>query len=249
MAKLTGLFQFEGTLDGYSVVKTKDGSYLRRKGGISKERMETDPKLIRLRENMKEFGMSAKASKLIRTAFRCLKCGVRYGSLIGRLATVLARVKKMDVTSIRGERKVAVGLGSEEGRALLKGMRFNGSIAIESVMSKPYNIDVDTGDITINSLVAGTDLRSSAGASGISFKGYWGKLDFFRNVYVIAESSETKLTMDSESSDVKLTFAHPPVGDGTHIFVLAITCFQTVNGVDYVLQDESCNLAEIVGVY
>ena len=248
MAKLNGLFQFEGTLDGYTVVKTKNGSYLRRKGGLSKERIESDPNLGRVRENLKEFGMVAASSKLIRTAFNGLKGRIHFSSVGGRLSKLTAQIKQMDASSVRGERKVAVGIATAEGKSLLMGFSFNASVTLTAVMNNKFTTDEVTGAITIPGLVPAADLKAGVGANLAGFKAYWAKLDFELNKYEVSESSEVKLALDNMASNVSLVYAEPPAGEGINVMVLAITFYQTVNGVDYILQNGAHNVAQIVAV-
>ncbi len=107
MAKLSSLFKFEGTVDDITVVKNT--GVIKRKGGLSKERIASDPKLVRIRENNAEFAMLATASKTIRDAFGDLGQNIRVQYLTSRLARVLSRVKSLDSMSARGYRSVAIG--------------------------------------------------------------------------------------------------------------------------------------------
>jgi hypothetical protein len=72
MAKQRGLFKAEGTLDEFSFYKSADGFMIRQKGGVSAERMATDPAFERTRENQKEFARAGKAGKVLRNALRSL---------------------------------------------------------------------------------------------------------------------------------------------------------------------------------
>ena len=56
MARQSGLFNFEGTLDNVTFYKTADGLLVRKKGGVSKNRLLHDPAFIRARENGAEIG-------------------------------------------------------------------------------------------------------------------------------------------------------------------------------------------------
>ena len=68
MAKSSGVLKIEGTIEDLTFYK-KDGKFLvRKKGGISKERIENEPNFVRTRENGSEFGHSGKSGKLLRLA-------------------------------------------------------------------------------------------------------------------------------------------------------------------------------------
>lgn len=72
MAKQNGFLKVEGTLGDISFYKSKDRFLIRAKGGVSKERIMSDPAFKRTRENGTEFGMVAAANKLLRYLFKRL---------------------------------------------------------------------------------------------------------------------------------------------------------------------------------
>ncbi|RYD71675.1 MAG: hypothetical protein EOP53_23260, partial [Sphingobacteriales bacterium] len=72
MARQEGIIKFKGKIGDLAFYKTKDGYQARTKGGVSAERIATDPRYQRTRENGAEFGRAAKAGKLFRTAFKTL---------------------------------------------------------------------------------------------------------------------------------------------------------------------------------
>ena len=56
MAKQMGIFPMKGNIDNITFFKTKDGFQARKKGGVDREKILHDPKYIRTREHMAEFG-------------------------------------------------------------------------------------------------------------------------------------------------------------------------------------------------
>ena len=105
MAKLSSLFKIEGTLDGMTFYKGKDGYLVRTKGGISKSRIQNDPAFIRTRENGTEFGHVAKSGKTLRQALTPLLADVKDGRLVSRLTKTLNLVKNADNVSIQSTSK------------------------------------------------------------------------------------------------------------------------------------------------
>lgn len=65
-----------------------------------------------------EFGHTAKMSQLIRKSVSSLLAQAKDGRVSSRLAQTLSGVKNLDMDSVRGERKVAIGLQSDEGKRL-----------------------------------------------------------------------------------------------------------------------------------
>ncbi|WP_204743317.1 hypothetical protein [Pseudocnuella soli] len=109
MAKQKGIFKVEGTLGDVTFYKSKDGYMIREKGGISAERMASDPAFERTRENQAEFGRAGKAGKLLRTAFRPLLQHAADSRMVSRMLQTMMRVVKADATSPRGQRNVLDG--------------------------------------------------------------------------------------------------------------------------------------------
>ena len=68
MARQKGLIKLKGTMGDITFYRTADGYMAREKGGISAERMRTDPAFQRTRENMAEFGRAGKAGKVLRNS-------------------------------------------------------------------------------------------------------------------------------------------------------------------------------------
>jgi len=72
MAIIKGIVSIEGSYEDMSFYKKDGKNYLRKKGGVSKERIESDPNFVRTRENMKEFGHNISAGKMLRLALGSL---------------------------------------------------------------------------------------------------------------------------------------------------------------------------------
>jgi len=247
MAKLSSLFKFEGTVNDVTVLK-KSGVIRRRGGGLSKERIATDPALSRVRENNKEFGMLVKASGLVRETFADLKLTIRLQSVHARLSALFTTIKNMDTTSDRGYRQVAIGIASPEGKSVLDGFAFNQNATIKTTLMRPYDLDTTTGKVMITGLTPVLHTLGGVGANTVSFQAYWAKIDFATAKSTVSISNQVKLNINSTSSDVELNHAAPPDGSGISVFVLSIAFLQNVNGKDYPLQNGAFNAADIIAV-
>ncbi len=246
MAKLSSLFKFEGTVDDITVVKNT--GVIKRKGGLSKERIASDPKLARIRENMAEFGMLASASKIVREAFGELGQNIRVQYLSSRLSRVLTRIKNLDSTSERGYRSVAIGIASVEGKNHLNGFNFNASKSLNAILQKPFTLDTTTGEVNIMGVAPAFDTLGGVGANTVGIKAYWAKIDFETGKSEVSQTNQVRLVLNTTITDVTLTHTTPPVGPGLDVFVLSIVFFQTVNGIDYLLQNGAHNAADIIAI-
>jgi hypothetical protein len=92
MAKQKGIFKIEGTLDDITFYKSQDGYLVRQKGGVSAERIATDPSFQRTRENGAEFSA---AGKVLRSAFRTVLLQSGDGRMPSRLTKEMMRASDM----------------------------------------------------------------------------------------------------------------------------------------------------------
>ena len=128
MAKLTSLLKMEGSLDGMSFYKNADGVYqVREKRGVDKSRIQKDAAFQRTRENNQEFADVSIKGKLLRRSLIDVMADVKDRTKSTRMSSVLFKVKSFDTGSIRGERKVSIGILTPEGKVALSNFEFNNS--------------------------------------------------------------------------------------------------------------------------
>jgi hypothetical protein len=72
MARQRGKIKLTGKVGDLSFYKTQDGYLAREKGGVDAARIKNDPAFARTRENGQEFGLAARAGKVLRDVFRPL---------------------------------------------------------------------------------------------------------------------------------------------------------------------------------
>ncbi|MBN7814709.1 hypothetical protein [Algoriphagus pacificus] len=100
MAKQAGYIKLEGTMGDLTFYKNRDGKFIaRRKGGVSKKRIQNDPRFQRTRENLKEFAVAASSAKFLKNAFREIELKSNGGKLHNRLYSTAMKVVKSDPVS------------------------------------------------------------------------------------------------------------------------------------------------------
>lgn len=120
MARNNSFVKLDGTLDNLTFYRRNGENLVKTKSSISRARIMNDPKFKRTRENMREFGGAATASKSFRTAFagNCQKFGdMHMGS---RMTGVMKQIVNGG-TGIRGERDIMIASSLE----LIRGFEFN----------------------------------------------------------------------------------------------------------------------------
>jgi hypothetical protein len=248
MARQKGIIKLKGKIGDLSFYKTQDGHLAREKGGVDASRIANDPAFIRTRENGAEFGSSASSGKLVRNTLRPLLMTASDNRVTSRLTKLMTDIKNLDATSVRGKRTVGVAIALAPAKALLKGFNFNDKAILGSILFKPFVVNTATGVITINGLIPETDIVFPVGATHISFKGAWAKVDFTNNVTDVKYSNVVNLALNAVSSNVVLTPTAAAIGTGTNLFVLQIEFFQMVNTVQYSMKNGAYNSLSIVEV-
>lgn len=242
MAKFDGIFEIQGTLKGMTFYKTQDGLLIRTKGGISKDRMAKDPAFQRTRENGKEFAHLAESGQLIRKGLGGMLKLAKDPRMSSRMMSVLSKVKNLDLTSPRGERKVGIGLASPEGKLLLKGFNFNIQARFDRVFRSLYSLDTTTGTFSVNDFVVSEMLTLPEGATHVSLSNAVGRVDFTTGEFETTVSPKTNLSVSDPAQPISLAPATLPTGNGFLLFYLLLEFFQEVNGTQYPLKNHAHNV-------
>jgi hypothetical protein len=249
MARQGGLLKVVGKLDDLSFYKSADGFLVRGKGGVSADRIANDPTFQRTRENGAEFGMSASAGKLLRTALRNLMMTASDNRVTSRVTRLMTDVKNLDAANDRGERHVHEGFDLPEGKAVLKGFNFNSRAILSGILFKSYALNTTTGELNITGLVPTIDLVSAPGATHVTIKAGWTKLDFATGEFETVTTNAVNLPINSTSSNVALTqAAAPTLATGINVFTLSIEFYQEVNGNQYSLKNGGYNALAVIDV-
>ncbi len=248
MAKQKSILKLQGTIGGISFYKSRDGYLAREKGGVDASRIANDPGFARTRENGAEFANSASAGKLLRDAVRALGKDASDGRVTARLTQIMAQIKNLDDANIRGERSVAEGVYKENAKSLLKGFDFNINAVLAAVLYKPYQVNTETGEISIASLTPQLDITLPDGATHVIFKSGFASVNFFTGEYEMIVSEPARLAIDDITQPISLSPTHAPTLEGVHFILLSIDFVQSVNNVDYSLKNNAFNVLSIVEV-
>ncbi|MDG1275664.1 MAG: hypothetical protein P8O16_00185 [Algoriphagus sp.] len=245
MAKQTSVLTLEGRVGRLSFYKTKDGYLAREKGGVSRSRIQNDPRFARTRENIREFTDNAKSSKLFRDALRPVISKIGDKRLSQRVTQTMMQVLKADESNVRGDRRVKDGDWT-----LLNGKELNALSSLGSTLffeliyvDSPASWLVRIPNFSPQDFVAlpsgATHMRLSATGVGLDFD------TESRSVQVATSALlsviEPALTFDLVVDKTQL--------QGTHwAFVLSVEFVQLVNTVEYSINNGAHNAAKIVAV-
>ena len=248
MARQKGIIKLKGTVGDITFYKSIDGYLAREKGGIEASRIATDPAFVRTRENGAEFGNAAMAGKLLRDTVRALSMNTADSRVTSRLTKILAKVKNLDTTSVRGDRNVAAGMATTDGKLLMKGFNFNVKAPLGAVLHKPFELEPSTGEIMISPLVTMNDVSFPQGTTHVIFKSGLAVIDFTTGNTELAVSPPTRLPIAPDQEDVDVVPTPTPTITGIKFYLLCIEFIQSVNGADYQLKNGAFNVLNIVEV-
>ena len=248
MPRVNGMLEITGTYGDMTFYLKEGQNLLRKKGGISKQRIETEPNFIRTRENMKEFRTNIGAGKLLRLALGSLVFKAKDSRLSGRLMQTMSKIKNLDGTSARGERMVSNGITTVEGKQHLIGFDFNIHAPLDAVLFANYTLDNATGTIEIPNLITQEQLRFPEGSNFVSLQAGVLNLDFATGLSELVLSPVSNLSIDLVSNTVKLIPPSMPAGTGVMIYLMMVSFYQEINGVQYSLKNEEFNVLHIVDV-
>lgn len=237
MPKQRGSMQFEGTMNEMTFYKMGGKYYVRWKRQVNRNSVLRHPKYARFRENGSEFGLAVKAGKLLRDAVKTLfkPAGCRGTST--RLLQLMLKMQKADAISVRGQRNVGVAIQVPGIKELLKGFEFGNLSKMESVLIKPYEVNILTGRLIIANLIPLRDVKAPTGATHFTLSGGYADVNFANDACALQLTNEINLPLDDTPVTIDLITPTLPAGMGTKFYLLKIAFYQMVNGVEYELNN------------
>ena len=137
MAIQDSFIKIKGSLGGLTFYEKDGKSLIKTSSGVSKERIMTDPKYKRTRENMVEFGASAKIGKSFRAGFVSIRKIVGDNSLTGRVTGLMKQVNKAGI-GVRGERTFEIFANKN----LIEGFEFKKDLKLSSIFYAPFSLPI-----------------------------------------------------------------------------------------------------------
>jgi hypothetical protein len=248
MAIQKGIIKLKGAIGDITFAQTKHGYTARESSSISADRIRTDPKFIRTRENGAEFGRAAKAGKMLRKAFRVLLLQTADADMANRLTSRMMKVIKADPVSRRGLRNM---LGGDT--KLLKGFDFNINAPLDRAFVAPYTVSISraTGEnqVSIAAFSPAKSIVAPPGATHCRIITSAVSVDFQGEVYsgITNRSADIDVTALNQAAIVHNSPVE--VNPALPIFiVIGVEFFETVNQEQYPLLNGAFNALSIIHV-
>jgi hypothetical protein len=238
MAKQKEIIPLVGTIGGINFYFRKGVAVARSAGGgFNGRAIKNKPSMIRVRENNSEFGHCSTVKKQFRIALFPFLKYYKESTLHGRMMQLFQGIKNCDTISMRGARKVGIGLLTPNGTQLFKEFLFTPKCNVNFVVPMKGSYDavsclytVVDFDISLVRFPKGaTHMELQFGVLGVDFdlgiyKMFMGDaIVFERNVEVAAFSLFPLLLPDA----------------GLHRYAfLGLTFYQEINGALYVFKED-----------
>lgn len=195
--------KLSGTIDEISFYKGQDGFLARAKGGVSGDRIKTDPRFKNTRLNGIEFGASGKAAKFFRKVTNTEMRKAGDNRTASRVTQVMSRILKSDPNNDWGERRV-----SEGNLNLLKGFEFNIGMSFDQAVKTALDLSIDraTGVVEVA-------IPAFTPQSGIIAPAETTHFNFFAMAMAIDFDAET--AVDVRANTVNLPWDNQPLATTT----------------------------------
>jgi hypothetical protein len=243
MAQQKSFLKFKGNIGDLTFYKHKEGFMVREKGGVSKERIMSDPKYARTRENMKEFAEAASGVKLLKDSIRPAIIRTADSKVHRRLQHIMVKVVKSDPINPRGERKVTEGNWD-----LLRGLQLNEHATLKKVLRKHVVVSNTPESLTISvpEFNPADFLLAPEGTTNYRIYLLGGSMAIGTEDYALDRVDSPLQHVKGLSPALTLTLDKTTLIYGHKVYVLGVEFIQMVNGVEAMMNDSSYNAATFI---
>ncbi|MDY0217598.1 MAG: hypothetical protein RBS19_11655 [Bacteroidales bacterium] len=244
----SSLVKLRGDVDGLTFYAKDGKQFVRRTRKSNKEKFDNDPSMVRVRENAAEFKNVSQSAKRLWDTLRPFTANNKDSKSYLRLRSIMNELKKMDTTSLRGERDALNGLTEAAGKQLLKGFNFNSKSQLDSILFKQFELNTDSGKLMMEQFNPSIHLASEPSSTHYSITLCKADIDINSGKSELAMSNVHQAAVNGSTEDVVLQLETTTHINGLQLFVLQIAFYQEMNGQLYPLKDKAHNASKIIDV-
>jgi hypothetical protein len=244
MAKVLGHLKVKGTINDINYY-VQNGIGVARKtgGGFTSEAIRNNPNMEVIRDSNTEFGNRARVQKVFRDSLGLFFGNQKNRQLHIRLTQLFTKLKDLDMLSAPGQRRVGVGLRTEEGIRLLTRFEFTPyPLVLGNAVFDDFNFSYSVG--TLNA----ADFTFGNGATHVELQLGVIVMDFDTLEASLYTSELLTISKASPLPSLILAPTEIPAGKGMRIGVLFHRYVQQVNGVIYPLKGQAVFGLKILGI-
>ena len=248
MAKQKGTVQMQGTIGNLTFFKSIDGYMVKAKSEVSGDRIKSDPKFARTRENMAEFGNAGKSGKIIRAPFNNLLNISSDPRMVSRLTAQCLQVIKTDTKAKRGKRTVANG-----DLSLFKDFEFNNKGILSTTLQVPYTVSFTRTSgalqFVLPAFVPQSGIAAPQGATHFQVQLAAAAINFNAKKNQEFQIASDILPWDINlTADLKLSLELPASSAYPVFILLQVQFMEQLNGDYYSLQNGAYNACSIIDI-
>lgn len=247
MGKQMSPLKISGTINDLSFYQSQDGFLVRKKGGVSADKIKTDPRFRITRLNGVEFGTAGKAAKLLRAAFLNEIGNAADNRIISRLARAMVKVQQADAVHPKGQRTVTNG-----NLSLLEGFQFNKNVVLDTVLKASFTITVDraTGQLTaaFQPFVPLAVIAAPTGSTHYRIMTAAAEIDFVTGATVASRQVTANLPLDNNPTAVINLQQQVTANSTKPLFLLLGIEFMVITNNVVELQSKGLNALQLVKV-
>lgn len=234
MAKqASSIFKLRGRIEDLSFYKSQDGFLARTKGGVSGDRIKSDPKFDRTRRHGQEFGIGGRAGKLFRKVWKNEIPKASDNRLASRVTQLMMRVLQSDTASEFGSRQVYLG-----DLTLLNGFEFNNEVSLDQVLNVELTTSYDrpTGivSVVLPARIPTQDVVMPEGNSHYQVFAAAAAIDFEQGTFTVVRQETANLLWDDTPAAAVPIDMDLPGNSTLPVFIITgVQFLRIVNGRPY----------------
>jgi len=230
MAKNQSIVRLSGSIDGVTYVETKTGKQSRSRSSLNKAKMDANPKFRKIRMIQRELTGYSRYGALLRLGIRSELRRVKSFRGVQRLNKRMVFIKNNDVTNRLGQRNVATGLLTVEGRNYMKNFDFYGMTTVSGLLQRSFDLDLSVGEARIADFDVARDLIAPANCSHVAFKSVMIGLDFDLGVESTTRSGVFTMPLDAPVADLILKTVTLPTVTANVFYLVQILFYEEISG-------------------
>lgn len=248
MGRQDGIIKITGQVDGLTFFKTRQGYQVRKKGGITGDRIKNDPAFVRTRENGQEFARAGQATRLLRTSFRTVLLKNADSLMASRLMREMVKVVQADTVHARGLREV-----QGPNTALLQGFEFNVASSLTSTLHAPFTSAIDrvagSLSVAVPAFIPQDMITAPQGATHARLTTAGVEINLATGQYVVNNGQSDAFALNQQMLPA-ITLSQGLPANSPHPLFLAfgIAFYQEVNGIQYPMKNGAYNAMALVKI-
>jgi hypothetical protein len=160
----------------------------------------------------------------------------------------MSDIRNLDSTSDRGQRSVGNALLVPQTVQVFKNFNFNQDAILDTILLKTF-IAQTNGNITISPIVPQKEIRYPKGATHVTFKPAWLRIDFTSGEFELLTGPDNNVALDNNAANLLMQVGTTPtLTGGVNLYLLRMEFFQQINFKQYALKNGTYNSLAIVEV-